>query len=39
MGIPNIFTVECSLLGFVRENNRINEFKISDYQEMGRTIL
>jgi hypothetical protein len=38
LGIPNIFTVECSLLGYIKDN-RINEYKISDYQEMGVKII
>ncbi len=30
--------MECSLLGYLKEN-RITEFKISDYHEMGATII
>lgn len=36
--IPNVFTVECSLLGYIKEN-RINEYKIADYHEMGTKII
>ena len=38
LNIPNIFTVECSLLGYVKDN-RINEYKILDYHQMGVKIL
>lgn len=36
--IPNIFTVECSLLGYVKDN-RINEYKIADYYQMGAKLI
>ena len=30
LNLPNIFTVECSLMGYI-QGNRINEYKITDY--------
>lgn len=38
--IPNIFTVECSLLGYLDPKTfRINEYKLSDYYEMGKELI
>ena len=38
LGLPNIFTVECSLLGFVKDN-RISEYGLTDYLDMGARVL
>lgn len=38
LGIPGIFTVECSLIGFVKDN-RVCEYSLSDYHEMGIKII
>jgi hypothetical protein len=38
MGIKQVYTVECSLLGYLKKN-RITEFRITDYHEMGRKLI
>lgn len=40
LSIPNIYTVECSLLGYTDpKTHRIIDFKISDYHEMGKSLI
>lgn len=39
-GCENIFTVECSLLGYVNsKTNRVTEYTIQDYHEMGAKLV
>jgi cytosolic carboxypeptidase protein 2/3 len=38
LGIPHVYTVECSQLGFIRDN-RICEYTVRDYHEMGARII
>lgn len=38
LGIKQVYTVECSLMGYLKKN-RITEYKITDYYEMGRKLI
>lgn len=38
VGIPCVYTVECSLLGYLK-NKRIQEYRINDYHEMGKKLV
>ena len=40
LSIPYIYTVECSLLGYIdKKTNRIVDYKVQDYYEMGRHLI